>query len=145
MSSHAKKLNSKCKPYSTKRVRRTERDVCGYYVSKHRLLSCVAALGASPIGAGLLVAARRRVGLRSAAPAEAQAAERKPSRTPSPALDGRLSSAATDKQPEQRRDQTYCEPPPLKVTQAFGWREGGPAEALSVDVAPSAARSRQSE
>ena len=30
-------------------------------------------------------------------------------------LTSRLSSAATDKQAEQRRDQTYCEPPPLKL------------------------------
>ena len=58
----------------------------------------------------------------------------------------RLSSAATDKQAEQRRDQTYCEPPPLKLAQAsLSCPEGGPAEALLVDVAASAARSRQSE
>ena len=55
-------------------------------------------------------------------------------------------SAATDKQAEQRRDQTYCEPPPLKLAQAsLSCREGGPAEALLVDVAASAARTRQSE
>ena len=35
-------------------------------------------------------------------------------------LTSRLSSAATDKQAEQRRDQTYCEPPPLKLAQAIG-------------------------
>ena len=61
-------------------------------------------------------------------------------------LTSSLSSAATDKQAEQRRDQTYCEPPPLKLAQAsLSCREGGPAEALLVDVAASAARSRQSE